>query len=95
MLVKVSMNDVVLRLKRAWKKEIFFIFIKLDMLSLNDYRNDYRLTMNYQGVSRVAFQNNRPKWGRGTIVHVYYVCTMYNVHCNNTHTNKRITFLFS
>ena len=22
------------------------------MLSLNEYRNDYRLTMNYQGVSR-------------------------------------------
>ena len=55
MLVKVSMNDVILRLRQPGRKKNIFIFIKLDMLSLNNYRNDYRLTMNYQGVSRDSF----------------------------------------
>ena len=36
------------------------------MLSLNEYRNDYRLTMNYQGVSRVR---NIPRSQKGTITY--------------------------
>ena len=48
MLVKVSMNGVISRLKRAWKKEKYFYFYQ------TQYRLSKRLslTMNYQGVSR-------------------------------------------
>ena len=51
------------------------------MLSLNEYRNDYRLTMNYQGVSRVREDTHKkvvgplrvyPPYTYGLVVHATY-----------------------